>query len=77
MPEVLVCSTTILDSTEEVLGKLGACKGAEEAYMVRGVYDIVVKINSKSVDDLEKVSIDGVLGAGKIQKTLTIMVVAG
>ena len=42
-----------------------------------GVYDIVVKINSKSVDDLEKVSIDGVLGAGKIQKTLTIMVVAG
>ena len=76
MPKALVCLTTDLDSTEEVLRKLRTCKGVEEAYMVHGVYDIVAKINGENVDDLRNVLTEKVMGAGKVQKTLTMMVAA-
>ncbi|MCW4010588.1 MAG: Lrp/AsnC ligand binding domain-containing protein [Candidatus Bathyarchaeota archaeon] len=76
MPKALVCLTTDLNSTEEVLRKLRACEGVEEAYMVYGIYDIVAKVNGESVDDLRKVLNEEVMGAGKVQKTLAMVVAA-
>ncbi|MCW4018052.1 MAG: Lrp/AsnC ligand binding domain-containing protein [Candidatus Bathyarchaeota archaeon] len=73
MPKALVCLTTDLNSTEEVLKKLQACDGVEEAYMVYGVYDIIAKVKGASVDKIRQVS-DQIMNVSKVQKTLTMMV---
>lgn len=74
MPKALVCLTTDLGSTEEVLKNLRACKDVEEAYEVRGVYDIIAKVRGENADKLRKVLMDKVMNANNVQKTLTMMV---
>lgn len=74
MPKALVCLTTDLGSTEEVLKYLRACKDVEEAYKVHGVYDIIAKVKGENGDKLRKILIDKVMNANNVQKTLTMMV---
>jgi DNA-binding Lrp family transcriptional regulator len=74
MPKALVCLTTDLDSTEEVLKKLRACNDVEEAYRVHGVYDIIAKVSGDNVDKLQRTLADNVTTVSKVQKTLTMMV---
>ena len=74
MPKALVCLTTDLDSTEEVLKKLRACNDVEEAYRVHGVYDIIAKVTGDNVDKLQRTLADNVTTVSKVQKTLTMMV---
>ncbi len=73
LPKALVCLTTDLNSTEEVLKKLQVCEGVEEAYMVYGVYDIIAKVKGASVDKIKQVS-DQIMNVSNVQKTLTMMV---
>jgi DNA-binding Lrp family transcriptional regulator len=74
MPTALVCITTDFDSTGEVLAKLRACEGVEEAFMVHGVYDIIAKVNSDTLDGLKKTVAEKIKKIGNVQKTLTMMV---
>ncbi len=52
MPKALVCINTNFFNVEEVLQELRACEGVEEAFMVRGVYEIVAKISRDSTESL-------------------------
>ena len=75
MPKALVCITTELESTEEVLKRVRACEGVEEAFMVHGVYDIIAKVKGDTVDKLKKILTEKIMKISKVQKTLTMMVV--
>ena len=74
MPKALVCITTSLDATNEVLHQLRACEGVEEAYMVHGVYDIVAQISATDLDALKRVLTDRVMATKNVNKTLTLIV---
>jgi DNA-binding Lrp family transcriptional regulator len=76
MPTALVCITTDFDSIGEVLAKLRACEGVEEAFMVHGVYDIIAKVNGDTLDGLKKTVAEKIKKIGNVQKTLTMMMVA-
>jgi DNA-binding Lrp family transcriptional regulator len=76
MPTALVCITTDFDSIGEVLVKLRACEGVEEAFMVHGVYDIIAKVNGDTLEGLKKTVAEKIKKIGNVQKTLTMMMVA-
>jgi DNA-binding Lrp family transcriptional regulator len=76
MPTALVCITTDFDSIGEVLAKLRACEGVEEAFMVHGVYDIIAKVNGETLEGLKKTVAEKIKKIGNVQKTLTMMMVA-
>jgi DNA-binding Lrp family transcriptional regulator len=74
VPKALVCLTTDLNSTEEVLKKLRACNDVEEAYMVYGVYDIIARIKGDSVNKIKQVVDTQLATVNNVQKTLTMVV---
>jgi DNA-binding Lrp family transcriptional regulator len=74
MPTALVCITIDFDSSGEVLSKLRACEGVEEAFMVHGVYDIIAKVNGDTLDTVKRTVTEKIKKIGNVQKTLTMMV---
>jgi DNA-binding Lrp family transcriptional regulator len=74
MPTALVCITIDFDSSGEVLSKLRACEGVEEAFMVHGVYDIIAKVNGETLDTVKRTVTEKIKKIGNVQKTLTMMV---
>jgi DNA-binding Lrp family transcriptional regulator len=74
MPTALVCITIDFDSSGEVLSKLRACEGVEEAFMVHGIYDIIAKVNGDTLDTVKRTVTEKIKKIGNVQKTLTMMV---
>jgi len=74
MPTALVCITIDFDSSGEVLSKLRACEGVEEAFMVHGVYDIIAKVNGDTLETVKQTVTEKIKKIGNVQKTLTMMV---
>jgi DNA-binding Lrp family transcriptional regulator len=74
MPTALVCITTDFDSSGDVLSKLRACEGVEEAFMVHGVYDIIAKVNGDTLETVKQTVTEKIKKIGSVQKTLTMMV---
>jgi DNA-binding Lrp family transcriptional regulator len=58
----------------DVLRELRGMEGVVEAYAVEGVYDVIVVLEAKSLDDLRNV-ISKVRGMDDVQSTLTMIAV--
>ena len=74
MTRSYVMINTAPDKMEAVLEEVKGIEGAIEAYMLYGVYDIVVEIEAENVEELK----EKILGIRKIQyiiSTLTLLVV--
>jgi DNA-binding Lrp family transcriptional regulator len=63
-----------LGCERDVLRELRRMNGVVEAYIVDGVYDVVVVLEAKSLDDLRNV-ISKVRGMDDVQSTLTMIAV--
>jgi DNA-binding Lrp family transcriptional regulator len=75
LPTAFVFITTEPDSMVKVLKKVRAVEGVEEAEMVYGVYDIVVKVKGDTMDKLKGIITQGVRKIENVRQTLTMMVV--
>jgi DNA-binding Lrp family transcriptional regulator len=75
MPIAFVCITTEPDSMVEVLKKIRAIEGAEEAQMVYGIYDIVAKVKGETMDKLKYILTERIRKIDKVRTSLTMMVV--
>ncbi len=75
MPKALVCINTGPYSGEEVLEELRACEGVEEVFQVRGVYDVVAKIQGETLDNLLEIVTKRIKRLYQVQTTLTMMIV--
>ena len=73
-PEAYVCINTEPGSMEEVLEALKVVEGVEEAEMVYGIYDIIVKVKADSIDSLKKIITERIRSASKVISTTTMMV---
>ncbi len=75
MPTAFVFITTKPDSMPEVLKEVRGVKGVKEAEMVYGVYDIVAKVKTETMDQLKQIITYSIRGLDNVSSTQTLMVV--
>jgi Lrp/AsnC family transcriptional regulator for asnA, asnC and gidA len=81
MPEqsatAIVLLNTDIGSEDEVLEQLSRIEGVIEASIVYGVYDIVVKVKARSIEELKDIITNKIRKLAKVKSTLTMVVVEG
>jgi len=81
MPEqsatAIVLLNTDIGSEDEVLEQLSRIEGVVEASIVYGVYDIVVKVRARSIEELKDIITNKIRKLAKVKSTLTMVVVEG
>jgi DNA-binding Lrp family transcriptional regulator len=77
MPAAFVLINAEIGSEDEVLKDLRAMEQVKEAYVVYGVYDIVAKVESETMDKLKEIVTWKVRRLNKVRSTLTMIVVEG
>ena len=55
MPSAFVLVNTELGAEREVLEALRSIEEVEEAHLVRGVYDIIVRVRAETIDRLREI----------------------
>ncbi len=75
MPAAFVLINAEIGSEDEVLKELRGMDHIKEAYVVYGVYDIVAKVESETMDKLKEIVTWKVRRLNKVRSTLTMIVV--
>jgi DNA-binding Lrp family transcriptional regulator len=75
MPIAFVLINTEIGSESEVLAALKKIDAVAEAYMVYGVYDVVAKVKSNTMDKLKEIVTWHVRRLDKVRSTLTMIVI--
>ena len=75
MPTVFVCITTEPDYMVEVHHKVRAIEGVEQAEMVYGVYDIVVKLKRDTISEIKEILVNRIRQIENVRRTTTMIVV--
>jgi DNA-binding Lrp family transcriptional regulator len=70
-----VCINIEPASMAEVLHKVRAIEGVEEAEMTYGVYDVIAKVKGDTFDKLEEIITERIRKVERVQSTVTLMVV--
>lgn len=74
MPTAFVCITTEPASMVEVLEPLRAIEGVVEVEMIYGIYDIVAKVETDSIERLKKIITQNIRKIKNVTTTTTIIV---
>jgi DNA-binding Lrp family transcriptional regulator len=77
VPAAIVLINAEIGSEDEVLKELRKMEQVKEAYVVYGVYDIVAKVESETMDKLKEIVTWKVRRLNKVRSTLTMIVVEG
>ena len=75
MPTAFVFINTEPASMPEVLKKVKAVEGVEEAEMIYGVYDIVAKVKTETMDQLKQIITYKIRRLDNVLATQTLLVV--
>jgi DNA-binding Lrp family transcriptional regulator len=75
VPTAFIFINTEPASMPEVLEKVKAVEGVEEAQMVYGVYDIVAKVKLDTMDKLKQTITYKIRGLPRVLSTQTLLVV--
>ena len=75
MPVAFVLINTESGSEGEVLRSLRRIEGVKEAYSVYGVYDVVAKVEAKSMDGLKNIVAFKIRRLNMVRTTLTMIVI--
>jgi DNA-binding Lrp family transcriptional regulator len=75
MESAFVFINTEPASMPEVLKKVRAIEGVEEAAMVYGVYDIVAKVKAETMDQLKHIITHKVRTLANVRTTQTFLVI--
>ncbi len=74
MPSAFVLINTELGLEDEVKEELVKIPGVKEAYPVYGVYDLIVKVEVDTDDELKEMVTYKIRGLDKVRSTLTMVV---
>jgi DNA-binding Lrp family transcriptional regulator len=75
MPLAFVFINAEIGSEDEVLKWLRKMENVKEAHLVYGIYDIVAKVEARTMDKLKEIVTSRVRRLNKVRSTLTMMVV--
>ena len=73
MPRAYVLINVESGSEDEVLQELKTVEGVEEAYFSYGVYDLITKIKSDTMDKLKEMVTRRIRTLSKVRSTLTLI----
>jgi DNA-binding Lrp family transcriptional regulator len=73
MPRAFVLINVEAGSEDEVLRDLRKIEGVEEAYFSYGVYDVIIKIQADTMENLKDMVTRRVRGLEKVRSTLTLI----
>ena len=77
MPIAYVLINTEPEKMEEVAGQIKKLKGVVEASMVYGVYDIVAKIQTETMDRLKEIVATQIRRMESVRSSATMIVIEG
>ena len=75
MPTAYVLINYQIGTEEKILNKLKGIQGVVEVYEVNGVYDIVVKVNSETLDSLKETITRYIRTIDTVRSTMTLIVI--
>jgi DNA-binding Lrp family transcriptional regulator len=73
MPRAYVLINVESGSEDAVLTELKGLEGVEEAYFSYGVYDLITKIKSDTMDKLKEMVTRRIRTLSKVRSTLTLI----
>lgn len=77
MSTAFVLISTDVGAEKEILDKLKELSEVVEAYIVYGVYDLVVKVAVNKQEDLKDIITNKIRKLDKVRSTLTMVAVEG
>jgi DNA-binding Lrp family transcriptional regulator len=75
MPSAYVLINCKIGSEKYIISKLNNLSGVEEVSEVNGIYDIIVKVNSDSIDKLKETITTSIRRIDRVRSTLTLIVI--
>ncbi len=75
MPSAFVLINVETGAEKEVTGKLTSTKNVKDVYFVFGVYDIVVKVEADTLQELKQTITWQIRRLDKVRSTQTMMVI--
>jgi DNA-binding Lrp family transcriptional regulator len=73
MTTAYILINTEIGSEKNVLKELKALDGVEEAYHLWGVYDIIVNVSAKNMEELKRIITHDIDGIDRISSKLTMI----
>ncbi len=73
MPKAYVLINVESGFEDEVLRELKSIEGVEEAYFSYGVYDIIAKLKSETMESLKDMVTKRIRSLSKVRSTLTLI----
>ena len=77
MPLAFVLINAEIGGETEVIEELKKLENVKEAYLVYGVYDIIAKAESESMEKLKEIITWKIRRLDKVRSTLTMIVMEG
>ena len=74
MISAFVMVNSVPDQSEWVLDRIGEIEGAEEAYRIWGVYDIIAVVKAETFEELRGIILD-IRKVKHVLSSLTLMVI--
>lgn len=75
LPAAYILVSTEIGAEDMVLEKISEIKGVLEAYILFGVYDIIIKIRSDSEEELKGNIMEEIRGTEGVSQTITLIMV--
>jgi DNA-binding Lrp family transcriptional regulator len=75
MPTAFILINTEVTAEQEVLEMLKSQPEVEEADLVYGIYDIVVKVKAETLESLKQITTNGLRNIKLIRSTMTMIAV--
>ena len=73
MPRAFVLINVESGSEDEVLNEVKSLEGVEEAYFSYGVYDLITRIKSDTMENLKDMVTRKIRTLNKVRSTLTLI----
>ncbi len=74
MISAVVLLNTDIDAQDEVVDNLRLIDGVEEAHALYGVYDLLVKVKAKDIEELKDVTKSRIKKVAGVTSSLTLMI---
>ena len=73
MPRAFVLINVESGSEDEVLNEIKSLEGVEEAYFSYGVYDLITRVKSDTMENLKDMVTRKIRTLNKVRSTLTLI----
>jgi DNA-binding Lrp family transcriptional regulator len=73
MPSAFVLINTESGAEDYVFNQIKRISAVKESYVSYGVYDLIVKVNADSLDELKEIVSYEIRSLDKVRATLTLM----